>query len=288
MRNLTIVVCTKNSEKLLEDCLKTIKDSAPESELVIVDADSVDQTLKIARKYTDKIISDHKKGLSFARQLGIDKASNDFVAFIGPDNLVPQKALNDLMAAIEKNERVAGVQPLTIIKEPQNYWERSTKYIFEFLLNTVGPIDVMGTPCIFRKKIISALKYDEAITGGCDDTDLSLRIKKAGFELKRVNTMVYEKQDLDFKKFFLRWKFYGKGDAQFYRKYSKVWTVKRKLKSILHPFRKYILKGFSVSIGKRKPILIPALIVAAFARYYGWASEAIAGTTLFKTTRPRN
>ena len=78
MKGLTIVVCSKNSESLIENCLKEIKFNAPESELIVVDADSTDKTVEIAKKYADKVISDHRKGLSFARQLGIDNASNDF------------------------------------------------------------------------------------------------------------------------------------------------------------------------------------------------------------------
>src|SRR3989344_2119810 len=199
MKGLTIVVCSKNSESLIENCLKEIKFNAPESELIVVDADSTDKTVEIAKKYADKVISDHRKGLSFARQLGIDNASNDFVAFVGPDNVMERETIEKLIAVLRKDERIAGVQPVTSIKNPKNYWEKSTKQIFELLLNAVGPVDVIGTPCIFRKKIVSVYRYDPEITKGADDTALCLKLIKAGFKLEREDAISFEEPNLDFK-----------------------------------------------------------------------------------------
>ncbi|MBI4101520.1 MAG: glycosyltransferase family 2 protein [Candidatus Nealsonbacteria bacterium] len=270
MKDLTIVVCAKNSEGLMENCLREIKRNTPESELIVVDADSTDRTAEIARQYADKVVSDHRQGLSVARQLGIDEASNDFVAFISPDNVLSRETLEKLMEALKRDEKIAGVQPVTVLKNPKSYWEKSTKEIFELLLNSVGPVDVIGTPCIFRKKIVSVLRYDPEITKGADDTALCLKLINAGFKLERVNAVSFEEQRLNFRDFFARWKFYGQGDAQFYRKYSPTWKFPRKLKSLFHPFRKYVWRGFWTSLKKGKIALWPALLVAVFARYYGW------------------
>lgn len=270
MQGLTIVVCSKNSEALIENCLKEIKRNAPGSELIVVDADSTDRTAEIAGKYADKVVSDHRQGLSVARQLGIDEASNEFVAFISPDNVLSAETLEKLVTALKKDEKIAGVQPVTVLKNPKNYWEKSTKEIFELFLNAVGSVDVIGTPCIFRKKIVSVYRYDPEITKGADDTALCLKLINAGFKLERVDAVSWEEQKSSFRDFFARWKFYGQGDAQFYRKYSPEWRFSRKLKSLFHPFRKYVWRGLGMSLKKGKIALWPALLIAVFARYYGW------------------
>lgn len=280
LEDLTIVVCTKNSERLIRECLENIKKEARESELIVIDADSTDRTLEIAKGYPDKIISDHKKGLSYARQLGIDSAKNNLVAFVGVDDSVPRETLIDLIREIENDEKIAGVQPLTIVKDPKNYWEWSTKYIFEMLLNKIGFAEVIGTPCIFRRKVVSLIRYDEDIRGGTDDTFLCLKLTKAGYKLKKIHAYSFEKQNLNFKSFLKRWKFYGQGDGDFYRKNKKDWNLRRKIKSISHPFVKYICKGSLIAIRNNRIAIIPALILATFARYYGWVTRFIKSKNL--------
>jgi len=71
--DLSIVICTKNCESNIESSLVSIKKAAPDADLIIVDADSTDNTINIVKKYTRRIYSDKKRGLSYARQLGITK-----------------------------------------------------------------------------------------------------------------------------------------------------------------------------------------------------------------------
>jgi len=275
LKDVSVVVCTKNSEALLEDCLKAIKKETPECELIVVDADSTDATKEIAAKYADKIVSDQRRGLSYARQLGIDTVKGSLVAFVGPDNMVPRDTMMKMVSEMENDQKLAGVQPLTIIETTKNYWEWATKKIFELWLNVTGFTDVIGTPCIFRKSIVSVIRYDLDIKGGADDTALCLKLVNAGYTLKKMNEISFEKQNLNLKTFFARWKFYGAGDHDFYKKYSPQWTLKRKMQSLLHPFKKHFFKGSLIAIKTGNILLIPALFVAVFARYYGWIGKII-------------
>lgn len=275
LKNLSIVVCTKNSGAVLEACLQNVKKEVPESEVVVVDADSTDNTLEIAKKYANKVVSDQKKGLSYARQLGIDSASNDYVALVGTDNIIPQQTYIDLMLELQNDEKLAGAQPLTEILYPKNYWEWATKHIFTLLLNSTGFTDVVGTPCVFKKHILTSIRYDMDMKAGTDDTAVSLKLINAGYTLKRIGSLASEKQDLSMKTFFWRWKFYGKGDSQFYEKYSPQWTLRRKCRSLTHPLVKYALRGSWKAIKNGNVALLPALIFATFARYYGWVTEAL-------------
>lgn len=270
LQDVSVVVCTKNSQTLLGDCLSYIQKETPEAELIIVDADSTDKTKDIAAQYAAKIVSDQRRGLSYARQLGIDTANRALVAFVSPDNMVPRDAMLSMVAEMEHDSKLAGVQSLTVIKETKNYWEWATKKIFELWLNATGFTDIIGTPCIFRKSIVSVMRYDVDIKGGADDTALCLKLIKAGYKLKRINAIAFEKQDLSLATFFARWKFYGSGDHDFYKKYSTEWTLKRKIQSLMHPFKKHLFRGSLIAMKTGNMLLIPALLVAVFARYYGW------------------
>ncbi|TFH46834.1 MAG: glycosyltransferase [ANME-2 cluster archaeon] len=53
--DVSVVVCTKNEESRIEDCLKSIVNNNP-GEIIVVDGESTDTTIDIAKKYTNKVI----------------------------------------------------------------------------------------------------------------------------------------------------------------------------------------------------------------------------------------
>ena len=74
MRNypsVSVIVPTLNEEKYLESCLKSIKnqDYQGEYEIIVSDGGSKDKTLKIAKKYADKVITCDKKGIAYGRNI---------------------------------------------------------------------------------------------------------------------------------------------------------------------------------------------------------------------------
>ena len=82
--SFSFCVCTYNSAKSLDDCLRSIRDLAGDSRLIVVDHNSQDDTLKVASKYAAEI---HKEtgGLGFARQLCFDLADTDLIVFVDSD-----------------------------------------------------------------------------------------------------------------------------------------------------------------------------------------------------------
>ena len=70
---ISVVVCTKNEEARLEDCLRSVVANHPD-EIIVVDGGSTDRTLEIAARFTDRIISSPKSNLTLDRQRGIDAA----------------------------------------------------------------------------------------------------------------------------------------------------------------------------------------------------------------------
>lgn len=81
---ISVCLIAKNEEKNIEHCLASLANR--ECEIVLVDTGSVDKTIEIAGKYTDKIyhfpwIND----FSAAKNYCISKASNDEILFIDCD-----------------------------------------------------------------------------------------------------------------------------------------------------------------------------------------------------------
>ena len=84
---VSIVVPAFNEEQYIEKCLKSISKqtlSRRDYEIILVDGGSKDKTLKIAKKYADKILK-NKKPIGAARQAGLKAAKAPVVAFIDAD-----------------------------------------------------------------------------------------------------------------------------------------------------------------------------------------------------------
>ncbi len=85
MEKISVVVITKNEERNLDDCLRSVSFA---DEIIIVDAGSTDNTVKIAKKFTKKVFT--RKWDNFANQknYGIDRAKNDWVLSLDADERV--------------------------------------------------------------------------------------------------------------------------------------------------------------------------------------------------------
>ena len=85
---LTIGMIVKNEEKYLDQCLKCIipiLDNV-DSELIITDTGSTDNTIEIARKYTDKVFYfDWIDDFAAARNYGLKKAHGEWFMFLDAD-----------------------------------------------------------------------------------------------------------------------------------------------------------------------------------------------------------
>src|SRR3972149_6482557 len=93
---ISVVVLTKNSEKHIDKCLKSIiTQNYPDFEVIVVDAESKDQTLDIIYlRFINKIklISvPSNTSIGKARQIGVDNSQGEIIAFIDSDVELPHK-----------------------------------------------------------------------------------------------------------------------------------------------------------------------------------------------------
>lgn len=94
---ISIVTITYNSEKTLEETIKSvILQNYPNIEYLIIDGGSKDNTLKIVEKYREKIsfvISEPDKGISDAFNKGIQYATGEIIGIINSDDMLLPNSL---------------------------------------------------------------------------------------------------------------------------------------------------------------------------------------------------
>jgi glycosyltransferase len=86
---ISIVVCSKNSEETIRDTLDSIhKQTQKNLEIVLVDGNSKDKTIKIFRSYQfkKKKIIKNVKGIYKSMNMGIKEASGDIIFVLNSDD----------------------------------------------------------------------------------------------------------------------------------------------------------------------------------------------------------
>ncbi|MCK0472945.1 glycosyltransferase [Halalkalibacter sp. APA_J-10(15)] len=98
--NISAIVPAYNTEKYLRFALNSlINQSYPLAEIIIIDDCSQDDTLKIAKEFQSrfnglKIIHQiENKGVSSARNIGIKRATGDWILFLDADDIVDKNLL---------------------------------------------------------------------------------------------------------------------------------------------------------------------------------------------------
>ena len=87
--SVDVVIITKNSERMLYECLKAVYENVPLNRLIVVDGYSTDRTLEIVRKFQKKhgnvLVIQDKGTRATARQKGIDQVKTEWFMFVDSD-----------------------------------------------------------------------------------------------------------------------------------------------------------------------------------------------------------
>ena len=110
---LSVCMIAKNEEKVLERCLNAL---APlDAELVFTDTGSSDNTVSIAKRFTDRVYSfPWRDDFSAARNFCIGKASNDLILSLDCDEILNTEAMGN-PSAKQLQEELLG----QILKHPK-------------------------------------------------------------------------------------------------------------------------------------------------------------------------
>lgn len=173
---ISIIVTTKNEEKHIENCLKSIKEQdypVEKIEIIVVDNSSDDKTKEIAKKYTD-LVFDKGPERSAQRNFGVSQASADIILYLDADMMLTKTVVSEILALFEKNSQLTGLYiPENIVGE--SFFSRVRHFERSFYNATV--IDCVRA---VRKETFNKVQgFDEAMTGP-EDWDFDRKIRDTG------------------------------------------------------------------------------------------------------------
>lgn len=177
MLDLAVIVPVRNAEGFIEECLRSIARSQP-AELIVVDGNSTDRTVEIARRYTELVFSDEGKGVAAARMLGAAAASQKTIALIDVDIVLPDGALAALLDEFRSGGYTALQAGLHSAAGP-GYWGQALAFHHNHGRSKHWP-GVMAT--VFDRAAFLEHGLDERFASG-EDIELRWRLQRAGSKL---------------------------------------------------------------------------------------------------------
>jgi glycosyltransferase involved in cell wall biosynthesis len=97
MQTIAGIVITKNEEGNIGACLDSLQWA---DELIVVDAESTDRTVELARSYTSKVFVRPWPGYGAQKNFAMEQATTDWILIVDADERVPQELRDEIIAAL--------------------------------------------------------------------------------------------------------------------------------------------------------------------------------------------
>lgn len=243
---VSVIVTTKNEEQNIANCLQSVREQTyplDKIEIIVVDNSSFDNTVKIAKQFTDQI---YNKGPQRASQLnlGVKKARGKYILYLDADMILSKKVIEECVDKCENEDCVALYIPERVIGA--GFWIKIRDFERSFYNATC--VDAVR---FVRKYIfLETGGFDEELDFGPDDWDFDRRIKTSR-RVGIIDSSLYHNEGKFNLMHYLKKKgYYSKTLERYIQKWGKDDPiVKRQVGA------SYRLLGIFIENGKRKKLI---------------------------------
>ena len=180
---VSAIIPTYNNKALLKDAIDCVlSQSFQDIELIVIDDGSTDDTAALVKSIDDSRLKYFYKvngGVSSARNMGLDKANGQYIAFLDADDLWKKDFLQTMFLALEQQKQF-GLAYTTVTNK---YSDGRTveKYREKYCIS--GKVSsklfeiffVITQASLIRKEVLENFRFDENLTTG-EDGDFFLRL----------------------------------------------------------------------------------------------------------------
>jgi GT2 family glycosyltransferase len=227
----SVVVCSYNGSRTMNSCLRNLMAlDYPDFEVIVVDDGSTDSTDSIAAKYPVHLISSENRGLSFARNLGLEAASGDLVAYVD-DDAYPDPHWLRYLAVAFRNGECAGVGGPNIVPLEDGLIAqcvaRSPGGPIHVLISDREAEHIPGCNMAFRRSaLLSVGGFDPQFWIAGDDVDVCWRLQAAGWKLGfHPAALVWHHRRNSVRAYWRQQRNYGRAEALLERKWPEKYNA---------------------------------------------------------------
>jgi cellulose synthase/poly-beta-1,6-N-acetylglucosamine synthase-like glycosyltransferase len=221
---VSIIVASYNSQDTIEECLKSILAQnypADFFEVIVMDGESKDATVKIAQQFTIKVLSirlNCPAAYNYAHKI----AAHPILGFIDADAKVEPNWLRKLVTHFGE-PAVAGVSGSIETWNKDNPWARSIGYELKNRYSRIGKFTgrIATMNLLLKKSVIEeAGGWDEKLPSQYD-TDLGFRLSAKGYKIAyEPSALCYHFNRPTLKAFYRQQLQYGKNTLKLYFKHG--------------------------------------------------------------------
>ena len=172
----SVIIPSYNEEQYIKYCLESLMRQSvdrAEFEVILVDNESTDNTIKIASEFDVKIITSSAKYVGGVRNDGARIASGEYLLFVDSDCVVDSDWVLRSVDIL-KNSGKSAVGGLCLLKENPSFFER----YWGLPSKSKGVVDgtlVGGCICVSRLAFLAVGGFPDNLTAG-EDTEFSYRL----------------------------------------------------------------------------------------------------------------
>ena len=177
---LSLIMPVYNTSKYLNRCLDSIlKQTYKNIEIICINDGSTDNSLEILERYASddkriKVIDQKNKGVSVSRNVGLDVATGDLVAFVDSDDAVIPDMYEVMIDNMISNDASISACDVYRIKDGEiyDYGKNDSKIvlvenpILDFLLNQ--NLQYVIANKVFKRDLIGNIRFDSTLTNSED------------------------------------------------------------------------------------------------------------------------
>ena len=220
-QKISVVIPVLNDEKKIEKCLEAVfNQTIYPIEVVVVDGHSSDRTVINAMKFPIKLVYENFGTVGGARQVGIENAIGDYIAFTDSDCIPEKNWLENLLKEFQTD--IVGVGG-GIRNIGKGIWEESISLALDSFLGSANSVQdrvlkkkmfvksISGCNSMYRKNDLLNMGGFNVRYSFNEDTDINRRLLKTGQILYTPEAIVLHNQERNLKEFCKRMYFFGYG-----------------------------------------------------------------------------
>jgi GT2 family glycosyltransferase len=179
----TVIIPVLNNPTGLARCIEAIRRSSTKFELIVVDNGSTDETLSVARRYTECVLECPGMTIGAMRNEGAKVAKGAILVFTDSDQEPSHDWLKLGMDAIASDPRI-GLAGARVHAPPQSRWVARTWDLQRRMSDRAGDIGWLEAGNLFaRREAFGAVGGFRSDLIASEDVDLSFRVRRAGYRV---------------------------------------------------------------------------------------------------------
>jgi len=234
MKKISVIVPVYNTEEYIEKCINSITGQTYKNlEIIVVNDGSTDNSLNILKSLQSKdsrirIINQENKGVSAARNTGLDNATGEYIAFVDSDDYLERNMYEKMLKYMEESGADLVSARAFIIERSNkpgendynNYIDTFTSQAQILKAYADGFLTIAVWDKLFTKEVIGKKRFDSSVF--CEDAKFVLDIcentkkvlctsERLYYHLKRIGNSL---TNTSFNNFYMTLYFYIKNKRE--------------------------------------------------------------------------